>query len=161
MAPRGPAKTPSVLVHLRGNPGKRPLNLEEPKPEIRIPPPPKELVPAAKREWRRITPELRRLGLLSDLDRAALAAYCQHYAVFMEACQHVQKEGVFVKPEGETVPVQNPWFLVMRQEGEAVRKILAEFGLSPASRTRVKATGNAPDADAMEDVLNHGKPDAA
>ena len=37
---------------------------------------PKQLDTEARREWRRVAPELERMGLSTTLDRAALAAYC-------------------------------------------------------------------------------------
>jgi phage terminase small subunit len=61
---------------LTGNPGKRPLNEDEPRPEAAIPGCPEELGPVARTEWNRLVGELSALRLLTHLDRAALAAYC-------------------------------------------------------------------------------------
>jgi len=58
---------------LRGNPGKRPLNEGEPQPTPLAPACPPELSPTAKDEWNRIIVELVELGLMTNLDRAALA----------------------------------------------------------------------------------------
>jgi hypothetical protein len=69
---RGRKKTPTNLVLLRGNPGKRALNKEEPKPRPVLPEPPGHLDTGAKREWRRVAPELHQLGLLTVLDVDAL-----------------------------------------------------------------------------------------
>lgn len=68
---------------LTGNPGKRPLNANEPRPEPAIPEAPVELSPAARAEWDRLAAELAALGMLTNLDRAALAAYCGAYALPM------------------------------------------------------------------------------
>jgi phage terminase small subunit len=63
-----------------GNPGKRPVNRAEPKPASGgLPTTPGELADEAKIEWRRVAQALHRLGLLTRVDRAALAAYCQVY----------------------------------------------------------------------------------
>jgi len=61
---------------LTGNPGKRPLNMDEPDPETVIPDCPAELGPVARAEWDRLAGQLGKLNLLTALDRAALAAYC-------------------------------------------------------------------------------------
>ncbi len=34
---------------------------------------------SSKAEWKRLAQEMHRLGIISQLDRAALAAYCQAY----------------------------------------------------------------------------------
>jgi len=67
---------------LRGNPSKKThVDLNgTPQPEIEIPGCPKHLLPEAKKEWRRIGPELQKLGLISRLDRTALGMYCQAVA---------------------------------------------------------------------------------
>src|SRR3989304_3311411 len=79
MGRRGPAAKPASLRLLEGNPGKRPIR-EGPKPRPLRPTCPSWLSPQAKAEWRRLAPELERLGLLTHLDRAAFAAYCQSFA---------------------------------------------------------------------------------
>ena len=43
---------------LTGNPGKRPLNGDEPRPEANIPECPPELGPVARAEWDRLVGEL-------------------------------------------------------------------------------------------------------
>ena len=58
----GPPPTPTNLKLLRGNPGKRKLNANEPDPEPAIPPCPSHLDKVAKKEWRRISKELLALG---------------------------------------------------------------------------------------------------
>jgi phage terminase small subunit len=65
---------PSRMKVLTGNPGKRPLNAAEPRPEPKIPDCPSELGPVARREWDRLAAELGSLRILTALDRAILAA---------------------------------------------------------------------------------------
>ena len=67
----GPPPTPTNLKMLRGNPGKRKLNTNEPDPPPAIPSCPSHLDKVAKREWRRISKELFEMGIISKLDRAA------------------------------------------------------------------------------------------
>src|SRR5438067_3785806 len=76
---RGRRPKPTRLKMLTGNPGKRPLNHDEPRPEANIPECPPELGPLARQEWDRLVGELAALRLLTNLDRAALAAYCGAY----------------------------------------------------------------------------------
>jgi len=71
---------PTKLKIIEGNPGKRPLNENEPIPQSIAPECPDWLSDDAKKEWKRLAPELERLGLLTVLDMAAFAGYCQSYA---------------------------------------------------------------------------------
>jgi phage terminase small subunit len=82
---RGRKPTPTHLKLVRGNPGRRPLNRAEPKPAAGMPTAPAHLSTEAKTEWRRVAPELYRLGILTRLDRSALAAYCQCYGRWRQA----------------------------------------------------------------------------
>src|SRR5690349_7620654 len=90
---RGRRPKPTRLKVLTGNPGKRPLNAAELTPEPAIPDCPAELGPVARREWDRLVVELASLRLLTNLDRAALAAYCGSYALWAESMEAIQKYG--------------------------------------------------------------------
>ncbi len=76
---RGRKPKPTSLKLIEGNPGKRSLNKGEPRPAIDIPTCPAHLCSAAKAEWKRLAQMLFRLRVISHLDRAVLAAYCQAY----------------------------------------------------------------------------------
>jgi phage terminase small subunit len=73
---KGRKPTPTMLKVLSGNPGKRPLNEREPAAPQGVPEPPEWLDDEAKAEWARVTVDLAAMGLLSQADRPALAAYC-------------------------------------------------------------------------------------
>ena len=78
---RGRRPKPTRIKALTGNPGKRPLNAHEPRPEPAAPECPVELSPVARQEWMRLTAELAKLNLITHLDRGALATYCGAYAL--------------------------------------------------------------------------------
>jgi P27 family predicted phage terminase small subunit len=133
---RGRKPKPTQVKVLSGNPGKRPLNLDEPRPEPAIPDCPPELRPAARREWARLVGELGQLRMLTNLDRAALAAYCRAYALWAEATEALQKYGVMVKsPAG--FPIQSPYLSIANRQAEIMMRIASEFGFTPASRGRI------------------------
>src|ERR1043166_1693659 len=133
---RGRRPNPTRLKVLTGNPGKRPLNMDEPRPEVVIPGCPPELGPVAKREWDRLVGELAALRLLTNLDRAALAAYCGAYALWAEAMEAIQKYGSMVKsPSG--YPIQSPYRAIANRQAEIMMRIASEFGFTPASRSRI------------------------
>lgn len=133
---RGRRPKPTRLKLLTGNPGRRPLNEHEPQPEVAIPECPPELSPVAKREWDRLAAELVQLKLLTNLDRAALAAYCGAYALWAEATEQIQKYGTMVKsPTG--YPIQSPYVSIANRQAEIMMRVASEFGFTPASRGRI------------------------
>lgn len=134
----GRRPVPTKLKLLRGNPGHRALNDQEPEPGSRLPEPPDHLAEEAKREWQRIGVILEEIGLVSELDRAALAAYCQAWSRWVDAEQALKTYGVVIKsPSG--FPMQSPFLAVANKALEQMRGFLIEFGMTPASRTRVHA----------------------
>src|ERR1700689_5052301 len=119
---RGRRPKPTRMKLLTGNPGKRPLNIHEPKPVPVVPDCPAELGPVARREWDRLAGELGKLKLLTALDRAALAAYCGAYALWAEATEAIQKFGTMVKsPSG--FPIQSPYVSIANRQAEIMMRI--------------------------------------
>jgi P27 family predicted phage terminase small subunit len=133
---RGRRPKPTRMKVLTGNPGKRPLNQHEPRPNPVVPDCPPELGPAAQREWVRLVGELSSLNMVTKLDRAALATYCGAYALWAEATEAIQKFGAMVKsPTG--YPMQSPYISIANRQAEIMMRIASEFGFTPASRSRL------------------------
>lgn len=133
---RGRRPKPTRVKILTGNPGKHRLNMHEPQPEPAVPDCPTELGLVARREWERMTTELSKLRIITALDRAALAAYCNAYALWAEAAEAIQKYGTMVKsPSG--YPIQSPYVSIANRQAEIMMRIASEFGFTPASRSRI------------------------
>ena len=153
---RGPLPTPAALKLLQGNPGKRALDVSAGvNPRIEVPSAPKHLGAEGKKEWKRITPLLEDLGLISGLDRTALALYCQAAGRLAELetsfngkvarlveekkidyADAVYEASYSVTPSGyaqQSVLVQ-----LIKSHREQVNRYLMHFGLSPAARGRVQ-----------------------
>jgi P27 family predicted phage terminase small subunit len=135
---RGRRPKPSRIKALTGNPGKRPLNPNEPQPTPAMPECPPELSPFARQEWARLGAELSKLNLMTRLDRGALATYCAAYGFWAEALQQIQKYGTMVKsPTG--YPMQSPYLAIANRQAEIMMRVASEFGFTPASRSRISA----------------------
>lgn len=140
----GPAPKPTELKILQGNPGRRPLNTAEPKPRPERPRCPIWLSKEAKREWRRIVPELEAMRLLTVVDRAALAGYCQAYARWRQAEEILEAEGlIFETPNGYLQ--QRPEVSIAQKSLQLMKSFAAEFGFTPSSRTRISVTEREPE----------------
>ena len=105
---RGRKPVPTRLRALRGNPGKRPLNRDEPALEATQPDTPTWLTGEPLDRWQVIAPQLAQLGLLTTIDVDALAAYCQVWARWRKAEDAIVTFGQVIKtPKG--YPVQSPY----------------------------------------------------
>lgn len=152
MGERGPAPKPTRLKVLDGNPGKRALPKNEPRPELGSPDMPEWLPDDAKDEWQRVAPELSRLGLLAKIDGSALAAYCESYSRWKRAVQQFNLEGhTFVTAGGYTA--QHPAVGIANKAMAEMLRFGREFGLTPSSRGRMSLPGEREAADPMERLL--------
>lgn len=144
----GPRPQPVALKLLRGNPGKRrlPAQTAAPTPGADCP---AGLGREAKREWDRVLPELQRLGLVTQLDRARLAVYCRHWQDYQRSLREIDRRG-YVVSAGNGTPIPNPWLAVKRAAEEGMRKSASEFGFSPADRARLEF-GGAPSVEDDDD----------
>jgi len=151
MAGRPPK--PTQLKVLQGNPGKRALNKSEPKPAAKKPSAPKHLEGEAKREWNRIAKKLFELGLLTEVDRAALAMYCTTWARYVRAEEELARvDAEWVASTDKGYEHQSAWLQVSNQAMKLMRALLAEFGMSPSSRSRVTITKEE-ESNPFEDFL--------
>ena len=150
---KGRKPTPTALRLLRGNPRKRPVNLREPAPARLAEDfaPPEWLDEAAKGEWRRLAPMLARLGVLTETDGDALAAYCEAWTTWKQATQKIRQFGMVVKAtrEGVELPVISPYVKIAERALAHMRSFLVEFGMTPSSRARIH-TAAPPEAPASK-----------
>jgi P27 family predicted phage terminase small subunit len=150
MAGRRP--TPTSLKLLNGNPGKRSLNKHEPK-FSGIPSCPKHLDKAARTEWKRVASELTATGLLTTVDRAALAAYCAAWSRWTDAEINIQKFGTVIKSPKSGFPIQNPYVGVANTALDQMRKFAVEFGMTPSSRSRISVTDGSKSDDPFTEFM--------
>ena len=76
--------------------------------------------------------------MMTALDRAALAAYCAVYGDFIEAEARIRQVGNLRKGADGEVKI-SPLFRMRNTALDLMHRYLTEFGLSPSSRSRVKA----------------------
>ena len=145
---RGRKPKPTHLKLVAGNPGRYPLNEAEPKFALSIPTPPPELSDDAKMEWGRVSERLYRAGILTEVDRGALAAYCQAYGRWIQAERAIARLAEADKATGGLLinttngnAIQNPLVGVANKAASDMVRFAAEFGMTPSARSRIKAEG--------------------
>jgi P27 family predicted phage terminase small subunit len=137
MAIRGTKPTPTTLKLLRGTARADRMNPDEPKPRVVLPEPPADLLGDALEEWHRSGEILERLGLLTESDVRAFESYCRAWGRYKDAERAIATEGTVIKaPSG--YPVQNPQLGISNKELAKCMAFWSEFGMMPASRTRVR-----------------------
>ena len=156
MGLRGPTPKPTAIRILEGNPGRRPLNKQEPKPEQGAPTCPQWLDKEAKTEWRRVVPQLDRMGLLTKIDRDALALYCDAWSQFL-AARRILKDRGFTYILDSGYVQQRPEVSMYHKLQAMLRGWTHEFGLTPSARGRMTVGDKAEDADPFEAFLNKAK----
>lgn len=143
---KGRKPKPTKLKMLAGNPGKRPLNKDEPQFAPDLPAPPGFLSQEARQEWDRIAGALYAQGVLTAVDRGALAVCCQLYgrlvqaetALAILAAKDPTSFGLLVKSR-RCGPIINPLVAVAHKSMELYIRACAEFGITPSRRSRIKA----------------------
>lgn len=152
MATRGRKPKPTALKVLEGNPGKRKLNKHEPVPPKGPIKCPSWLEPEAKKEWKRLAPSLEVMGVLTTADLSAFAGYCQAYARWKEAEEFISKHGsIFKTPSGYVQQV--PQVSIALQNLKLMQSFCSDFGLTPATRSRITAATDAVVENSEEDVM--------
>lgn len=133
---KGRRPLPTATKQMRGNPGKRRLNDQEPKPELVLPQAPGHLGKFARLEWERVTPLLYNLGLLTGVDLAALEAYCEAYGRYKAQSNLLNDEDEIIETTNGN-KIQNPRIGLVNTLRKQVVVLAAEFGMTPSSRSRL------------------------
>lgn len=154
MGKRGPAPEPSIISVLKGNPGKKSLNPNEPtaEPLLEDTPPPPELDGKAAEVWRDMVKRLVGMRVLTVADVPTLVRYCIEAALYFQ-CYDKVKLGGEEYTHWEPDPNRQdgrlrikytqvaPWATQMHRHHAAMLRIEQEFGMTPSSRSQVSANG--------------------
>ena len=88
----------------------------------------------AKKEWKRVVPDLKKMDIVGRLDIANLVAYCNSYSKYCEATRALRGQPLTVpSPSGEK---ENPLINVQLKYQEAFRKAADQCGLTINSRLK-------------------------
>lgn len=157
MGARGPKPLPANVRAFTGT-AHRPLRAADladgVHPEVGLPPMPRHMSPEARKEWRRITPLLLELNLLTQIDRAALSIYCRTWGRLEQVERALGARQAQLIGEDKDPTEAFFWTTptgfqresaLSRQAAELSQQVdryLASFGMSPSSRSRVTASRN-------------------
>lgn len=98
--------------------------------------------------WRELVPGLLKIGVLTAIDGSALAGCCMAYGEMMEARKAIDEHGLLLEVDlfnaaGEYLRTEsktNPAVAIADRAAKRWKSFLIEFGLTPASRSRLSTT---------------------
>ncbi|MDB6035809.1 MAG: phage terminase, small subunit, putative, family [Verrucomicrobiales bacterium] len=115
------------------------VNLAMPEPSREIPDAPFYLDEIGLDEWGRMAPMLWEMGVLTSADGPALGLYCRAFSRWHLASNDLEKNGCESMSDTGAIK-RSPAAAVVAQAEAFMLRCLAEFGLTPSARARVKAT---------------------
>jgi P27 family predicted phage terminase small subunit len=132
----GRPPVPTVLKVVRGNPGHRKLNKNEPKPVGDLKEPPAHFDEELREVWNYAIENAPK-GLLKKIDSAVLETWVTSHVLHRKAIAQVRLHGMLVKPPKSDIPVQSPWLPIVNKQAFIMLRAVDHLGFSPASRTRI------------------------
>lgn len=137
MGARGPKAKPTAMKRAAGNPGMRALNEKEPKPTGNAEPP-KFLDRVARAEWRRVAPELERMGILTAVDQSEFAAYCQSWSEYLRSVKELnEKHAADLLSWPASASGKHPLYGIVADAAKRFRQFAGDFGLNPSARSGI------------------------
>lgn len=157
---RGRKPVPTRLKVIRGNPGKRALNINEPVPAGELADAPGWLSESQKAGWTYAI-ENAPHGLLKRLDRSVLTAWVVAEDLHRRASEQVDKFGILTKAPHTGIPIQSPYLPVVNKQAAIMMKAAEQLGFTPVSRSRIQlmgaAAGNVDDEWDRIDRMRHAE----
>ncbi len=145
---KGRKPTPTGIKRLRGSRINKANAGAEPGYAGSVPGCPEHLTEEAAAEWHRVVSEMKHIpGLLSRVDRGALAAYSQAWARWVEAENGITAGGAVLGDDPAKIRT-SPWVGISAKAQRQMLSFASEFGLTPASRTRIHVQAPAKGKDA-------------
>jgi len=134
---RGRKPVPTHLKVIRGNPGKRPLNHDEPVPVGDLSDAPDWMSETQRSGWNYAI-EHAPAGLLRKLDRSVLVAWTVAEDLHRRATEQVDKFGILTKAPHTGLPIQSPYLPIVNKQAALMMKAAEQLGFTPASRSRIQ-----------------------
>lgn len=101
--------------------------------------PPRWLDTVAKKEWKRIIPDIKKIDFLGDLDLNNLAGYCEAYSNYRKATEELAASTLTLEifTESGRKVVENPLIGIQKKYADEMRKFASLCGLTVDSRLKI------------------------
>jgi len=122
-----------------GNPGKRPLNNQEPTGGKK-PKKPKHLKGVSSKLWNDLVRLFGDMGILDRADSLSLELMCECYKEWRTATDFIEAKGAVYATtniKGDKLLRQVPQVAQAADAWRRLRSLISEFGMTPSSRVRL------------------------
>lgn len=167
----GRKRKPTAIKLVTGNPGRRPLNPDEPQGDRGVPTCPEHLSKRGKSTFRRLGKLLDEMGVITKGDGLALEMLVSAYEEYRDARDLIHDAASEKAFEGQTVEMKDgliyksftqngvilrahPANAIATNAWRRVMSGISEFGLTPAARSKVNGAGSGAESDPLEDFLS-------
>lgn len=106
----------------------------------------------AKKEYKRILKDLKKIEIVGNLDLSNLAGYCNAYAMYRKATEQLSEQDFIVErvsAQGTQYEAENPLIMVQKKYAEEMRKFASMCGLTIDSRLKAASAK----VDKIEDEI--------
>lgn len=135
MGKRGPKKTPTAILKIRGS--RRANERPDRAVAAEMPEAPPRLTARAKELWDELAPRLFDANVLTLRDRYALARYCELKEQYEKALAFIQRYGTtypVTDANGNTKFCRHSQAIEVRNLATILARLEAAFGLEPSAR---------------------------
>lgn len=134
------------------NPQRR--NRDEPQATRGMPKKPAHVVDdeVASEQWDELCKTLDDMGIVTMADRSLLALYCSTYSQWHQLQTEVAENGCYVVNDKGNLS-QSPQAIQVHRYADRLLRMMAELGLTPSSRSRIKAPKDDKSDSAFSELL--------
>jgi len=138
MGKRGPAKTPTKILEMRGAWRGKVRSEDEPEAEGKLSCP-QWLKGDARKIWKKVSVQLTALGLVGTIDSHMLARYCALFQRWLDCEAYIQKNGMTYICQGKDADYEKEYPQVARSISlhDQLMKVERNFGMSPSARVNL------------------------
>lgn len=134
---KGRKPKPTWLKVISGNPGKRPINAQEPLAKGDLTEPPEWMTESQREVWRAAIANAP-AGLLKGIDESVFSVWVVAKDLHREASQKIAEYGAVIKSPVTETPMQSPYVGVLNRQAQIMLKASSEMGFTPSARSRVR-----------------------
>ena len=136
---KGRKPTPSHLKVVRGTARADRANPSEPTPDRSRPSAPSHMSDKGREAWGYVVGILDRMGILTEADALAVELLCEARADWLTARDEITAAGGETYTTDAGLIKAHPAVAMRNDAARRMQSLLAEFGMSPSSRSKVSA----------------------